>query len=552
MKRRRDGRRELNLMRASVAMLLTLVFMANRTPPIAAQVPTTERVLAALVDFLSIHPVDPSERQFTRTGIANLLVHNADSLKNFMWATSRNMVTVDFDILDWVTVSKEITDYPAQDPDFTFQIVQDIVSELSYLADLSQYDKVLLFNSGGPLRCAAYLVPVPLNTPNGTFTLGAAWVSAGSTETDSCVWNGRIAHEFGHTYGFLHSYLIHCGKEPPLPASLIDPTDRNDSCIVHYCTTAACTETYVSDSGITIGGGDWDMLGGDLPERYEEYFPLHFHATWQAHAGWLAEAQVTDARNAGQYVLTTLESLDPRPKAVRIPIGTNHRGDPLYYWLQTRVFSPWTIAHPSYGKPANFTPCQVDVRLQATGVFGPYGRSDSGYDWHTYFFNGFSTEISNGRERRTYGESVVRRNDAFHDPHRGILVEMVDCVAYPGTTTTEIDVSVSFSELKLDPPVAASFGVDRRAATVTLSNGGAAPVGIGTIALGGRHPQAFAVETDGCGDSVLWPGGACGVTVSYAGETVEGNPNHHGVLKIPNDDPLAPELSVALFGEQDR
>ena len=93
-------------------------------------------------------------------------------------------------------------------------MVEDAISAISYHADLGQYDKVLLFiyplEQGYP-GCQAYLGPVRWRTPNGTFDLGAAWLSGYDM---GCVKKGRIAHEYMHTFGFVHSLLVSCSKEP--------------------------------------------------------------------------------------------------------------------------------------------------------------------------------------------------------------------------------------------------------------------------------------------------------------------------------------------------
>ena len=82
---------------------------ASDTVPIRVITKITEKVLSALVDFTD---VDASERPFTRQELVALLDTNADSLKNFISETSRHLIEVDFDILDWITVNKKRTDYP--------------------------------------------------------------------------------------------------------------------------------------------------------------------------------------------------------------------------------------------------------------------------------------------------------------------------------------------------------------------------------------------------------------------------------------------------------
>ena len=273
---------------------------------------------------------------------------------------------------------------------------------------------------------------------------------------------------------------------------------------------------------------------GNHEYRYEELFPLHVHATWQAQAGWLGEDQVIETSARGSYRITTLESLDSGPKAVRVPLGLNHRGEPAYYWLQTREFSPWTLAFRR--SVEDLSPCQVDVRLEATTVF----RSE-----------GWSTDLNNtyifGDLGGIHGESIVRPRRPFHDPYRGIRMKIADCVE--GRDRTAIDVLIETTPLTVGSPIVAHLYDEQTTATITVTNGGTRTVSVGSAAIGGRHPDAFSVLSDGCGQLQL--GVSCALVVSYDGGTV-GNPNHHAVLKIPNDDELAPQLSVSLFGEVGR
>ena len=494
--------------------------------------PATENVLAALIDFLD---TDDRSTTLSREEILNLLVHNDDSLKNFIWKTSRNLVSVDFDVLDRVTVGKSSTDYPPGSDD----VIPDAVSAISDRVDLSRYDKVLLFVSAPVVGCAAYLEAVEWRTPNGVFDLGAAWLGPG------CEKKGRIAHEFGHTFGFRHSLHVDCVKDPPLPASLIDPTDKSDSCYYHACADAECTETTPTNAAF-IANADWDMLGGDHDFLYEQMFPLHYQAAWQAHAGWLRHGQVTTVDRSGSYVITTLESLDSRPKAVRISLGSDYRGERLYYLLQTREFSPWGSPWGS-DEGEYYGPCQVDVRLQSNGIFTDFGQEDVNASG-TFFFNGSGESRSNGTSQRFLGHPFIRWNVPFRDPYRGIHMEMTDCVEKK--EATEIKVAVDFTGLNVDPPVVARLQAGRMA-TLVVTNGSIVPVSVGSVSIGGRHPAAFSLLADGCSLGVLGPAASCGVTVKNvsAERDVAGNPNHHAVLRIPNDDRLAPELSVSLLGD---
>ena len=146
----------------------------------------------------------------------------------------------------------------------------------------------------------------------------------------------------------------------------------------------------------------------------------------------------------------------------------------------------------------------------------------------------------------------IRIDTPFHDPYRGVLVEMLDCLGNLDTRSTEVNLSVEFTELKLSPSIVAHYDAGRTTATIALANDGAVGVAVGSVSLGGRHPAAFSKDADECSNRMLGSGGVCVVTVSYLADAMEGNPDHHAILRISNDSVLAPELSVALFGEQAR
>ena len=476
------------------------------TVPIRIVPKTTEKVLSALVDFLD---VDAADRPFTREDIVNLLESNTDSLKNFIHHTSRNLVSVKFDILDWITVNKNRTDYPSGS---RRAVVADSVSGMSDSTDLSQYDKVLplIFPlEGGYPGCQAYLVPDTWETPNGDFELGAAWLSGRDM---SCVRKGKIAHEYGHTFHLYHSMNLTCRNDPPIPRSTVDPTDMNDSCFSNYCVNDACTETRPGQTYIGIGA-DRDMLGGSSDWNYEKFFPLHYQAPWQASAGWLTESQVLVPDRSGDYWLTTLESLTPTPKAVKISLGADQKGTLQYYWIQTREFSP---------------SCEAHVRLQAAHVFTHSGSVNEPFRPNTYWSDNWK----------------IRVDEPFWDPHRGIHIEMLECIEEEHGETLELE--VTFSPLDIDPPIVVDF-VDAEA-TVTLTNGGTEPIAVGSASIGGRHPTSFVIDSDECSDSSLAASASCEIVLSHVLiDTGDSHPDNHAVLKVPNNDPLAPEKTVSLL-----
>ena len=495
-----------------------------------------EAVLAALVDF---RDVEEAERLFSRDEIVDLLSHNNDSLKRFIWHTSRNLVRVTFDVLDWVTVDKNRSDYPL-DYDSAVVVVQDAVSAISHHADLGQYDKLLLFiyplEQGSPF-CQAYLGPVRWNTPNGAFDLGAAWLSGVDM---NCVFKGRIAHEYGHTFGFGHSLALWCHTKTGIPVSTIDPTDRDSCRIVDECRNEDCTEWGEGDSWISLNS-DPDMLGGDSVRHYEDYFPLVLQAVWQARAGWLTEEQIVTT--TGSHWITTLESLSPTAKAIRIRLGHDHADGVQEYWLETRKPLPDTSVYlDSSGSVKYFEveSCSLAVRMTIPNRYddGRFIGLGRGYT-DTYRFVWLQ-----GRTARQPGDDDtyrgVRDGEPFWDPYRGVRFELAECVERDNEVAVRVD--VSRSELRAEPEVVAVLRGGM--AEVSVTNTGAQPVSIGQPSFGGRHAEAFTLGEEDCGGTQLRPGQSCRIKVesSAVSESV-------GFLQIPNDDDLAPELTVSLVAQ---
>ena len=509
------------------AHLLLVLSLASSASG-ATQSPTEDRVLAALIDFID---VDVAERRFSKLDIENLLIHNDDSLREFIWETSRHQLRLNVDVRDWITINKRTVDY-GPDTRSRWLIAHDALDELSYFADLGEYDKVLLFVHpvpGGNPGCGYY----PQNgwtTPNGVFDLKVVTLSGRDM---GCVRKGRTAHEYGHTLGFPHSYAVSsgrpvnstvdCVRELPISVSLTDPAFRKAA----YPET--CFDTWI------VANRDPDMMGGDRDEMYEMYFPFQYQAVWQAQAGWIPEEQVIRAEASGTYEITTLERLDSRPKAVRLLIGNDDRNDPVYYWLQTREFSPWTNLNAT-GR-AQLTPCQVDVRLQTwRSGYGPLDRGNT--------FS-FMMSSSNPDVER---ESIIRRGSPFYDPYRGIFMEMLGCSVDLDERSAEVEIAVTYTDLEVGPSVVAYFSTDQQSSIVDLSNDGVASVNVGTVSVAGRNASAFVVDADGCGNRQLGSGESCAITVTYVPEQ-RGPYMSYAVLMIENDDEIAPRLTVDLLAD---
>ena len=477
----------------------------------------TERTLSALVDFLDVPAAD---RPLTRRNMADILTDGPDSLERFLEASSRGLLDIQFDLLDWVTVDRTRSAYPLGGEAPGIWVIEDVVDKLSLVTDLGAYDKV--FPAIFPLEqgypgCAAFQEPLTWITPNGTFRLGAAWLSGYDM---SCVIKGRHAHEYGHTFGFAHSLAITCHTEYGVPGSTIDPLDENDSCYTaNECANEDCTILRRGPSGVVVNW-DPDMLGGDGSQYYEDHFPMHYQAVWQARAGWLAEAQVVVADRTRQEWITSLETLTPTPKAIKIPLGNDHNGDVQSYWLETRLRYPH---FRGYNNDIGEV-CAAHVRLEANTVLGTSERNG------TYRF-------SPHPDRDAADFSVAQWHKPFLDPHRGIAVEIQDCIE--DDDEVAVNVLVSRTRLEVDPPVVALL--DRGTATVSLRNEESGPVNVGSVSIGGRDPTSFSITSDTCSGASLASGDTCTVEVrGLTGGTV-------ALLRIPNDDDLIPQAAVTLM-----
>ena len=469
-----------------------------------------QRTLSALVDYAD---VDTSQRPLTLRDLTDLLSDAPDSLEHYLEATSRGRLDVEFDVIDWVTLDKRRDEYPLGGE----TVINDVVAKLSEVADLSAYEKV--FPAIYPLEqgypgCAADLEPRVWQTPNGEFRLGAAWLSGYDM---SCVRKGRHAHEYAHMFGFGHSYKIECHTDFGLPASTVDPLDASDSCyIVNQCANEACTIVERGDAGV-IANGDPDMLGDDASWYYEDQFPMHLHAVWQAKAGWLSDAQVVVAGFTRSAWLTSLETLTPTPKAIRVPLGLDHTGAMQSYWLETRLRYPQTPGWES-------TPCTLHVRLEASAIAGfPTGPETTTY-----------------RFESQRGFTGAGAGYPLHDPYRGVAVEVLECVE--DAEETAVRVLVRRTQLEVSPPVVAAMygGI----ATVSVRNNGEGSVEIGRVSVGGRDAGSFSIVSDTCSEASLAGGEACAVGVRAAAGAASGAV---ALLRIPNDDELIAQAAVTLF-----
>ena len=503
----------------------TLVFRAEATcggqhvsdvVTLEVQPTRIERVLSPLIDFSD---VDPADRPLSREDFAGLLVENDDSLATYVSAASRGLVSLEIDVLDWLTLSNQRTDYPLGSRD----VIGDVVERLSEVVNLDTYDKVfpaIYPLEGGYPGCAAYLDPEEYVTANGTFRLGIAWLSGRGM---SCVRKGRIAHEYGHTFGFGHALSIDCHTVTGIPVSTIDPTHEHSCRVGNACLNDDCSEVGEGRAGFLLNI-DPDMLGNDSTDYYENYFPLIYHSVWQAHAGWLSDTQIVST--GGSHWISSLESLSSIPKVVTVPLGQDHGGATQAYWVEVRKPLPDYLDR-------QIDSCSLTVRLTLPNRYDDANSRLRGYGESVYT----DTLRFVWQDDGTYAFRGISEDEPFWDPYRGVRFELVDCLDFNDEVATRV--VVSRSNVRAEPPIAAVTASGE--ASVTVSNLGVSPVRIEEPYIGGRHASAFTLDATACNGTQLGLGKSCKIMIESTSTS-----DAIAFLRIPNDDDLAPDLTVSL------
>jgi len=144
----------------------------------------------------------------------------------------------------------------------------------------------------------------------------------------------------------------------------------------------------------------------------------------------------------------------------------------------------------------------------------------------------------------------VEPGRVFHDPFRGIKIEVVEKEGVGAEARARL--RVSMSDLSFSSPQRIDFRLVRigAAATqkLTLSNTGARAVAIGQARLGGRNPEQFSVLNDACSGSLLGAGETCSVNVAFQPSARHSSLGEFAVLTLPCDDRIRPLASVSLYG----
>ncbi|WP_133471982.1 hypothetical protein [Paraglaciecola marina] len=182
-----------------------------------------QRTLVALINF-----PDNKDETMSLGDIKNLIRDNDNSLNQFLVKNSNGKAWIEAEFLDWVTLEQNSTSYFNENSDLYSKdsFHDDAISKLSQTTNLTNIDRIMLIVKDGYLGhpgCYAYKTAITLGN-NDEFT-GYLTVTGGYDM--GCNRAGRIAHEFGHTFGFDHSSSHWCDGVSPV--SFID-TNYLDKC----------------------------------------------------------------------------------------------------------------------------------------------------------------------------------------------------------------------------------------------------------------------------------------------------------------------------------
>jgi len=234
-----------------------------------------QRTLFALVGFAD------TAKNITLDDVKKLVMDNPDSLDNFLRANSNDKAWIVPQYLDWINLDKPSTDYFTASSRDTNGFLNDAVDKIGSIVNFDEVDRLVLMgtraNSGTP-GCFAYRNKVVFGSGDSQFAgYFAVLGGGGNSEGDvGCIFPGRIAHEYGHTFDFGHIFETAC------PVGVL-PMLWQDRFYDNGCNNNGYFFTF-------------DTMSGD------DQNPL-FSSVWRSDAGWFEDEQTALIEASGIFDL---------------------------------------------------------------------------------------------------------------------------------------------------------------------------------------------------------------------------------------------------------
>lgn len=411
-----------------------------------------QKTLIALINF-----PDNNSQTMSLAQVKDLIVSHPQSLNQFIKVNSNGKVSIDASFVDWTTLTKTSEYYFNKNQSNNNEFHNDAISALSKIRELTSVKRLILVVKdgfqGNP-GCYAYQDKVTVG--NAAEYNGYLLVLGGYGM--SCLATGRIAHEYGHTYGFGHSLESRCEKSPP--NSLVD---------LEYSNTCSIASAY---------SWTYDTMGSD------SYRPL-YSSVWRAKAGWFNGDQIKTVTSSGIYTLEQSELISNGAKLIRIPLGVNEKGDALHYYIEYRK------------KLGDFDPAHF---TQLGKEYDIIVRTDD--------------PKSNTHDLIDFGNGVLNMGKDFIDSYRDIKVSVV---SIDGTgSSSSVSLNIQVPRITLKPSFSTFKSSTELEKILEFQNTSTNTLTISMTGIGGRNADTFTIKRDQCTGVALAPTQSCSLTVSRA------------------------------------
>ncbi|MBI3714118.1 MAG: DUF4214 domain-containing protein [Burkholderiales bacterium] len=410
-----------------------------------------QKTLIALINF-----PDNSAHTVSLEKVKDMIVNNPLSLNQFVKVNSNGRVSIDASFIDWTTLTKNSEYYFNQNDLKNNELHNDAISALSKVVDLRSIKRLILMVKDGfqgHPGCYAYQDKVTVG--NASEYNGYLVVLGGYGM--GCVETGRIAHEYGHTFGFGHSLESRCETTPP--NSLID---------LDYLNTCAIKLAY---------SGTYDTMGSDLNR------PL-FSSVWRAKAGWFNSDQIKTVTTSGIYTLEQSELSSNGTKLISVPLGLNEKGDMVNYYIEYRK------KLGDYDT-ASFTQMGKEYEIVV--------RTDD--------LKGSTSDLLD------FGKNMLNLGKNYVDVNRDFKVSVVSIDGVGSLSSVRLDIQVP--RLAIKPSTMLSFKSSTELdKTLTVQNTSTNTVTVSSTGISGRNSDAFKVNQDQCSGVALAPNQSCSLHVT--------------------------------------